>query len=103
MLLSRLVEPDGLPCHLSITLPRQRRGLAWLEKKRMNSSVRLPYAGITSENVAAEYGVPRQLQDIFAAASHRKAAAARESGRFKDEIVPVETIWKDPVSGEHQE
>lgn len=41
----------------------------------------LPYlaAGITSENVAAQYGVSREVQDTFAAASHAKAAAAQVS------------------------
>ncbi|KAI5782626.1 3-ketoacyl-CoA thiolase A [Geopyxis carbonaria] len=49
--------------------------------------------GLTSENVAERYGVDRAAQDEFAARSHQKAAAAREAGRFKDEIVPMETRW----------
>jgi acetyl-CoA acyltransferase 1 len=47
--------------------------------------------GVTSENVAAKFGVDRRAQDAFAAASHRKAAAAQAGGKFKDEIVPVST------------
>lgn len=47
--------------------------------------------GVTSENVAAKYGVDRKTQDTFAVHSHQKAAAARASGKFKDEIVPVHT------------
>jgi acetyl-CoA acyltransferase 1 len=47
--------------------------------------------GITSENVAHRYGVTRQEQDQAAAESHRRAAAATASGKFKDEIVPVPT------------
>ncbi|GAA1869635.1 acetyl-CoA C-acetyltransferase [Brevibacterium marinum] len=43
----------------------------------------------TAENLRAEYGIPRQEQDEFAVESHRKAAAATDSGRFGDEIVPV--------------
>lgn len=50
--------------------------------------------GITSENVTAKYGLTREDQDTFAAASHRKAFAARAAGKFKDEIVPVETVLK---------
>ena len=46
--------------------------------------------GETAENVAVEYGVPRVDQDAFALESHRRAIAARDEGRFKDEIVPVE-------------
>ena len=53
------------------------------------------YAGVTSENVAARYGISRAQQDEMAARSHKRAAEARASGRFKDEIVPVKTILKD--------
>ena len=52
-------------------------------------------AGVTSENVAARYGISRAQQDEMAARSHKRAAEARASGRFKDEIVPVKTILKD--------
>ncbi|SMC82613.1 thiolase family protein [Papillibacter cinnamivorans] len=45
--------------------------------------------GQTAENVARRYGVARQEQDEFAVNSHRKAAQAMKSGRFKEEIVPV--------------
>jgi len=45
--------------------------------------------GQTSENVAERFGVSRQKQDEFSAASHRKAAEAIKSGRFAAEIVPV--------------
>ena len=56
-------------------------------------------AGVTSENVAAKYGIPRETQDKMAVSSHQRAAKARETGRFKEEIVPVKTMWKDPKSG----
>jgi acetyl-CoA C-acetyltransferase len=48
------------------------------------------HMGITAENVAEQYGITREMQDELALASQTKAAAAVESGRFKDEIVPVE-------------
>ncbi|MBL7250132.1 acetyl-CoA C-acetyltransferase [Alloalcanivorax sp. C16-2] len=48
------------------------------------------HMGITAENLVEKYGLTREQQDEFSAASHRKAAAAIESGRFKDEITPVE-------------
>ena len=51
--------------------------------------------GLTSENVASRYGVGRKEQDEFAAASHLRAARARESGRFSDEIVPVATRFQE--------
>ncbi|MGO0063173.1 acetyl-CoA C-acyltransferase [Brevibacillus fluminis] len=44
--------------------------------------------GHTAEAVANRYGVTREDQDAFAVESHRKAAAAIASGKFKDEIVP---------------
>lgn len=46
--------------------------------------------GETAENVAERYGVSRADQEAFALQSHRKATAAREAGRLRDEIVPVE-------------
>lgn len=56
--------------------------------------------GITSENVASRYGVNRADQDAFAAESHRRAAKARESGLFDEEIVPVTTRWVEPENPE---
>ncbi|HEY4533665.1 MAG TPA: acetyl-CoA C-acetyltransferase [Fusobacterium sp.] len=47
------------------------------------------HMGITAENVAEKYGITREEQDKFALASQQKAVAAVDSGRFKDEIVPV--------------
>lgn len=47
--------------------------------------------GHTAENVAARFGITREDQDRFAAASHRKAARAQAAGAFADEIVPVST------------
>jgi acetyl-CoA C-acetyltransferase len=47
------------------------------------------HMGITAENLAEQYSISRAEQDEFAAASQAKAAAAIESGRFADEIVPV--------------
>lgn len=47
--------------------------------------------GMTAEKVAEEYDVSREAQDEYAARSHRRAAEATDSGRFDDEIVPVET------------
>jgi 3-oxoadipyl-CoA thiolase len=55
--------------------------------------------GGTAENVAVDYGIGRAEQDEFALESHRRAVAARDEGRFKDEIVPVEVTQRkgDPV------
>lgn len=48
--------------------------------------------GITNENVAAKFSIPRSEQDAFAAESYRKAVIAVESGLFKDEILPIESV-----------
>ena len=47
------------------------------------------HMGITAENVAEKWQVTREDQDAFAASSQAKAAAARDAGRFVDEIAPV--------------
>ncbi len=47
------------------------------------------HMGITAENVAKVHGITREMQDALAASSQRKAAAAQEAGKFKDEIVDV--------------
>ena len=45
--------------------------------------------GETAENLADKYKISRARQDELALASHQRAAAAREAGKFADEIVPV--------------
>jgi acetyl-CoA C-acetyltransferase len=47
------------------------------------------HMGTTAENVAEKWGIDRDEQDAFAAASQQKAEAAQKAGRFADEIVPV--------------
>ena len=48
-----------------------------------------PAMGITAENVADEYNVTREEMDAYSLRSQQRAVAAVDSGRFKDEIVPV--------------
>ena len=47
------------------------------------------HMGTTAENVCDVWGITRQELDAFSASSQQKACAARDSGRFDDEIVPV--------------
>ncbi|WP_010498069.1 acetyl-CoA C-acyltransferase [Paenibacillus elgii] len=49
--------------------------------------------GHTAENVADRFGISREDQDRFSARSHEKAAAAIRDGKFRDEIVPLQTQW----------
>ena len=46
--------------------------------------------GLVAENHAREASVSREEQDAFALASHQKAIAAIDAGKFKDEIVPLD-------------
>jgi acetyl-CoA C-acetyltransferase len=52
------------------------------------------HMGGHAEYTAKKAGVSRQQQDEFAVQSHTKAVKAQESGKFKDEIVPVEIAGK---------
>ncbi|EAW07567.1 putative 3-ketoacyl-CoA ketothiolase (Kat1) [Aspergillus clavatus NRRL 1] len=56
--------------------------------------------GQTSENVGADFGITRAMQDTYAAESFRRAEAAQKAGWFDDEIVPITTTVKDPKTGE---
>src|SRR5919197_96360 len=51
-----------------------------------------------AEYTAKKAGISREMQDEFAAASHRKAVAAQEYGKFKAEIVPVEIRGRKGVT-----
>ncbi|WP_144478735.1 acetyl-CoA C-acetyltransferase [Cytobacillus oceanisediminis] len=57
------------------------------------------HMGITAENLAEKYEISRNEQDTFAVKSQNRAEAAITSGRFKDEIVPVEVKQRkgDPI------
>lgn len=50
--------------------------------------------GRTAENLAEEFGISRQQQDEYAVQSHKKAFMATRTGKFADEIVPVEVVKK---------
>jgi acetyl-CoA C-acetyltransferase len=50
------------------------------------------HMGTTAENVAKKYQISRREQDTFAAASQQKAEAAQKTGKFKDEITPIEIV-----------
>ena len=58
--------------------------------------------GQTSENVARDFGITRTQQDAFSVVSHQRAAAAQAAGFFNDEIIPVETKWIDPKTGDEK-
>jgi acetyl-CoA acyltransferase len=57
----------------------------------------LPPQGIGADMIAAEYGLTREDLDAFGAESQRRAAQARDEGRFDNEIVPVPVAVGDTV------
>jgi acetyl-CoA C-acetyltransferase len=50
--------------------------------------------GETAELVAERYGIEREVQDAWSARSHARVAEAWKSGRYADEVVPVEVEWE---------
>jgi acetyl-CoA C-acetyltransferase len=83
-------------------LPKARTGFRIGDQKVVDSMVNDGlwdkyndyHMGITGENVAEKFKITREAQDEYATNSHRKAIAAIKSGKFKDEIVPVEIPGK---------
>ncbi len=57
------------------------------------------HMGITAENVVEKYGISREEQDAFAAASQQKAVAAQQAGHFDGQIVPLSIPQRkgDPI------
>lgn len=48
-----------------------------------------PTMGMTAENVAEKYGITREEQDAYSLLSQRRAIAAIDAGKFRDEIIPI--------------
>jgi acetyl-CoA acyltransferase len=51
--------------------------------------------GLATENVARKYEVSREEQDEFALRSHKRAGAALDAGKFKDETVPLSVVLEE--------
>lgn len=64
-------------------------------KKRYNQT---PNQGVGAEMMASRWGLTRTALDEFALASHEKAAAAQDSGAFKDEIVGIKDAEGNVIS-----
>lgn len=88
-------------------LPKSRNGVKMGDWKLQDSMIvdglwdafNDYHMGVTAENVAKEYGISREEQDEFAAATQQKCEAARKAGKFVDEIIPVEIPQRkgDPI------
>jgi acetyl-CoA acyltransferase 1 len=70
-------------------------GMSSLSEKFPDAADCLIPMGLTSENVATDFGVTREEQDKMAFESHQKAANAQTKGYFDSEIVPVHTTVQD--------
>lgn len=89
------MESMTLAPHL---LPRSRTGFAYgsvevldhMAHDGLTDAYDAESMGASTERHNARYGLTREEQDAVAARSHQRAAAARDAGRFADEIVPVE-------------
>ncbi|WP_278937622.1 acetyl-CoA C-acetyltransferase [Pseudomonas helleri] len=89
-------------------LPAARTGLRMGHAKTLDSMLQDGlmdafndyHMGITAENLVDKYQLTREQQDAFAAASQQKAIAAIESGRFADEITPIQIPQRkgEPIS-----
>ncbi len=55
------------------------------------------HMGITAENIAQAWGITREQQDELALLSHQRAQAAIESGRFTDQILPIEVSSRGKI------
>ena len=58
--------------------------------------------GLVAENHARESKISREEQDAFALRSHQRALAAIDSGRFADEIVPLQVVHLEPAAAQDQ-
>ena len=78
-------------------LPDERWGARMGDKKVVDTMIKDGlwdaynnyHMGTTAENISDVWGITREEQDAFAAASQQKTEAAQKAGRFEDEIVPV--------------
>jgi acetyl-CoA acyltransferase len=62
-----------------------------------NENIAIGYGmGVTAENVAQQWNISREQQDMFAAESHRRALRATDAGEFKAEITPYDIVDRQP-------
>jgi acetyl-CoA acyltransferase len=85
-----MAKPDRLPPRKVPELVDTALGWRFVNPKMIDAG-HTDALGVTAENVAAERGISRDDQDRFALASHRKAVAAWEAGRYAEDVVPVPT------------
>ncbi len=86
-------EPQAGAAAASVPGPLVDSTIGWRFPNKRLTDRYYPYSmGETAENLARSAGISRQEQDAFALASHEKYFAARDLGRFGEEIVPIEHL-----------
>jgi acetyl-CoA C-acetyltransferase len=88
-------------------LPKARTGFRMGDDKVVDSMIldglwdafNNYHMGIAAEYTAEKSSITREMQDEYAAESHRKAVEAQKNGKFKEEMMPVEVPQRkgDPV------
>lgn len=84
---------DNIPFYLRKARRGYRMGHGELEDglvTALSDPITRDHMGITAENIAERYHISREDQDAYALMSQQRAAKARDEGKFKDEIIPVE-------------
>lgn len=88
------------PARLVGNLTAYDTTLGWrMVNPRMENKYGAEGMGITAENIAEMTGISREAQDRFALASHQRAIAAIDSGKFTEEILPIKVPQRkgDPL------
>ncbi len=83
-----LPKPDRTPTFVAPKMWDTTVGWRYHNPK-MEALYPIVSLGETAENIAEDLGISREEQDAFALESHRRAIAAINSGKFKDEIIPI--------------
>lgn len=99
----------SIECGLAIGAESMSEGGDRLEKPFHDDIIQNQHAkdcmqpmGQTSENVGKDFEISRASQDHYAAESYQRAERAQKAGWFVDEIVPINTVLKDPKTGEEK-
>jgi len=82
-------KPERTPSFRSLKMWDTTVGWRY-NNPRLDAMYPIVSLGETAENIAEDLGITREEQDAFALESHRRAIAAINAGRFKDEIIPIE-------------
>ncbi|MBL4894168.1 MAG: acetyl-CoA C-acetyltransferase [Emcibacter sp.] len=89
--------PMGLPWTLA-----QKHGFGTYRSPALETRYPEPFSQFGgAEKLADMFGLDREALDRFAVESHRKAVAATEAGKFKNEIVPLEITLEDGTTEMH--